>query len=144
MKELNIQADQNSLENDADMVIVNGEVFTYKNTGLTRRVFVNKEKTHVIKVPVGKTGQHFNDEEAEIWDAANEDRRKEYASTEKLPNGYIKQEFLHTLDDPETEAWLGRNLTMAEVRFARSCKEDVGFDKDGNLKVYDLHEYKKY
>lgn len=144
MKEFNLQTDQNSFENDADVIVVNGEIFTYKNTGLSRRVFVNKEKTHVIKVPVKKHSQHFNDEEVELWEAASEERRKEYATTEILPNGYIKQEFLHTLDDAETEKWLGRNLTMKEVRFARSCREDVGFDKEGNLKVYDLHEYKKY
>lgn len=144
MKEFNIQSEQTSLENDADVIVVNGEAYTFKNSGLTRRVFVNKDKTFVIKVPVGKTGQHFNDEEMDLWDKANDDRRKEYATTEILPNGYIKQEFLHTLDDPETEKWLGRTMTMKEIRFAKSCREDVGFDKDGNLKVYDLHEYKQY
>lgn len=139
-----IESDRESLGNKADIIIINGEIFTYKNTGLTRRVFVNKDKTKVVKILVSDDRFHFNTEEAEIWNKATEERRKEFAKTELLETGEIVQEFLYTLDDPATMKWLGRALTMKEIRFAASCRNDVGFDKDGNLKCFDLHEYKKY
>lgn len=144
MKEIIINANQDSLENNADVIIVNGEAFTYKNTGLTRRVFANADKTLVIKVPVEKHSQHFNEEEQKCWDNASEEKRKELANTSMLANGYIMQEYLHTIDDDSTAEWLGRPMTMKEIRFAGSCRDDVGYDKDGNLKCYDLHEYKQY
>ena len=142
--EHNINIDQYSQENEADLIIVNGETFTFKATGLTRRVFANADKTKVIKVPVKLATFHFNDEEIECWENASDETRLELASTKILDNGYIEQEFLHTLDDPTTEEWLGRFLTQKEIRFADSCRSDVGFDEDGKLKCFDLHEYKKY
>lgn len=144
MPRIDVIAQQQSDENKADVIIVNGEAFTFKATGLTRRVFENADKTKVVKVPVEKYSQHFNDDERDIWDNASEEKRKELATTEMLPNGYIMQEYLHSLDDPNTADWLGRIMTMKEIRFADSCRSDVGFDKDGNLKCFDLEEYKKY
>lgn len=135
---------QDSEENRADVIIVNGEAFTYKATGNTRRVFVNADKTRVIKVPVQRNYQHFNNEEIEIWNATTDEIRKELAETSILDNGYIMQEFLHTLDDESTPQWLGRVMTMKEIRFADACRSDVGYDKDGNLKCFDLPEYKNY
>jgi hypothetical protein len=41
-----------TIESTADVIVVGTEVFTFKNTGLTRRVFVNKDKTLVVKVPI--------------------------------------------------------------------------------------------
>lgn len=35
-----------TVESKADVILVNGEAFTYKNSGLTRRVFVNKAKIY--------------------------------------------------------------------------------------------------
>lgn len=142
--EYNINAEQFSIESQADVVIVQGEVYTYKGTGLTRRVFANADKTKVVKIPVKKDSFHFNTEEIECWNNADDETKKELAETQILENGYIIQEYLHTLDDDETEAWLGRDMTMKEIRFAKSCREDVGYDKDGNIKCFDLHEYKKY
>jgi len=142
--EHNINFEQYSQENDADAIMVNNEMFTFKATGLTRRVFVNADKTKVIKVPVKLDTFHYNDEEIKCWNNASDEKRLELASTKILDNGYIEQEFLHTLDDPTTEEWLGRGLKQKEMRFATSCRDDVGFDKDGNLKCFDLHEYKLY
>lgn len=48
----NINSEQDSQENNADVIIVNNEAFTFKATGLTRRVFENSDKTKVIKVLV--------------------------------------------------------------------------------------------
>lgn len=142
--EYNIDYEQFSQENQADAVIVNGEVFTYKNSGLTRRVFVNADKTKVVKIPVHANSFHFNTQEIDAWNDASEEVKKELAETQILENGYIIQEYLHTFDDKDTGEWLGRDLTMKELRFGKSCRDDVGFDKDGNLKCFDLHEYKLY
>lgn len=139
-----IQADTATVESKADVIVVNGQVFTFKNTGLTRRVFVNSDKTLVVKVPVNKFDQKHNDNEAELWKEASDDKRAQLAETQQLPNGYILQEFLYTLDDPETESFLGRSLTMDEISFAGSCRNDVGFDSNGVLKCYDYDEFKKY
>jgi len=133
-----------TVESKADVIIVNGEAFTYKNTGLTRRVFENKDKTLIIKVPVEKEYQRHNDNEAELWEQATEEERSQLAETKRLSNGYILQEYLHTLDDKDTEAWLGRPMTMAEIRFATSCRNDVGYDENKNLKCYDYDEFKQY
>jgi hypothetical protein len=133
-----------TIESTADVIVVGTEVFTFKNTGLTRRVFVNKDKTLVVKVPITRHDQRHNDNEAEHWKDCTEEQRKELAETKRLSNGYIVQEFLQTLDDDTTPEWLGRPLTMTEIGFASSCRSEVGFDTNGVLKCYDYDEYKKY
>jgi hypothetical protein len=115
-----------TVESTADVILVNGEAFTFKSSGLTRRVFVNKDKTLIVKVPITIYDQAHNDMEAELWQEADEETRSQLAETQRLPNGYILQEFLQTLDDDTTEEWLGRPMTMAEIRFATSCRNDVG------------------
>lgn len=133
-----------TVESKADVIIVNGEAFTYKNTGLTRRVFENKEKTLIIKVPIHTYDQKHNDNEAELWENADEETRSQLAETKRLANGYILQEYLHTLDDKTTAEWLKRPMTMAEVRFAASCRNEVGYDANGVLKCYDYDEFKQW
>jgi len=128
----------------ADAVYVNGEVFTYKNSGLTRSVFVNESKTLIIKIPIEECFQSHNDNEAELWEEADEETRLQLAETKRLSNGYILQEFLQTLDDSTTEEWLNRPMTNREIRFATSCRNDVGYDSVGNLKCYDYDEFKQY
>ena len=142
--EYNINNEQFSLESKADVIIVQGEVYTFKGTGLTRRVFANADKTKVVKVPVKIDSFHWNTEEINCWNEADENTKSQMAETEILENGYIIQEYLHTIDDEGTPEWLGRHMTMAEIRFAKECRNDVGYDKDGNLKCFDLHEFKKY
>lgn len=126
------------------VIVYNNEIYVYKNSGFTRHVYANEDKTKVIKVPVEMRGAHWNETEIAIWDEASYEKRQQLAYTELLPMGWIQQEYLHTLDDESTESWLGRILTMEEIRFASSCRNDVGFDADGNLKCFDLHEYKNY
>lgn len=142
--EYKINYEQYSQENSADVIIVKGETYTFKSSGLTRRVFANSDKTKVIKVPVKLNTFHFNNEEVDCWNNADDETRLELASTKILENGYIEQEYLHTLDDDTTPNWLGRPMTQKEIRFATSCRDDVGYDNDGNLKCFDLHEYKQY
>ena len=131
-----------TVESKADVILVNGEAFTYKNSGLTRRVFVNKDKTLIIKVPITVEDQRHNDKEAELWSEADEETRSQLAETQRLSNGYILQEFLQTLDDETTEGWLNRPMTMSEIRFATSCRNEVGYDTNGKLKCYDYDEFK--
>ena len=118
MSQFEINISQYSKENKADVIIVNGEIFTFKATGLTRRVFKNKDKTKVIKVPVQITSFDYNQQEIDIWDNSTIEKKLDLASTKLLSNGYIEQEFLHTLDDVETDKWLGRSMTQKEIRFA--------------------------
>ena len=83
-----------TVESTADVILVNGEAFTYKNSGLTRRVFENKDKTLVVKVPIDVEYQRHNDNEATLWNEASEEVRSQLAETQRLPNGYIVQEYL--------------------------------------------------
>jgi len=133
-----------TVESKADVILVNGEAFTYKNSGLTRRVFVNKDKTLIVKVPINVEYQVHNDNEAELWLEADDETRSQLAETKRLSNGYILQEFLQTLDDETTEEWLNRPMSMSEIRFATSCRNEVGYDTNGKLKCYDYDEFKKY
>lgn len=144
MKNIEIISDQLSQEKDNDVIIYNGEAFTYKNSGLTRRVYANTNKTSVLKIPLQKSYQYSNDEEFKIYENASEDKKEKLAKTKLLDNGYILQEFLYTLDDPITDEVITREITMDEIRFARSCRNDVGFDKNGVMKCHDLEEYLKY
>jgi hypothetical protein len=142
MKE--IHADSN-IQNDiqkTDAIIVNGELFSFKADGLTRRVFANADKTKVVKVCFER-GNHFNQEEINLFTQANDKKRAELADTKLLDNGYIEQEYLITLDTDEADALI-QNLTPEQIAFARSCRGDVGFDKNGVLKCHDIEEYRKY
>jgi hypothetical protein len=139
-----IDVTQATVESKADAIVVNGQLFLFKNTGLTRRVFVNKELGIVVKVPITEHDRRYNEREADLWESMGDEKRKTFAETKLLPNGYVIQEFLHTMDDDETPEWLGRSLTMEEIFFSRACRDEVGFDKDGNMKCYDFDEYMKY
>lgn len=139
-----INVKQATVESKADVIFINGEAFTFKNTGLTRRVFVNKDKTLIVKVPIHDLDQMHNDNEAKMWENASEEKRAQLAETKRLSNGYILQEYLHTLDDKDTPEWLGRGMTMPEIRFASSCRNDVGYDENKVLKCYDYDEFKAY
>jgi len=141
---MEIVTDQLSKERDEDVIIVNGEAFTYKASGLTRRVYQNADKTKVIKIALRTSYQYNNLEEVKIYENASEKVKSQMAETRLLDNGYIEQEFLWTLDDPLTDTMITRDITVEEIRFARSCRNDVGFDKNGVMKVHDLEEYLKY
>lgn len=141
---MEIITDQLSREKNEDVIIVNGEIFTYKASGFTRRVYQNKDKTKVIKIALKTSYQNNNLEEVEIYENASEKVKNQMAETRLLDNGYVEQEFLWTLDDPLTDSTITREITIEEIRFARSCRNDVGFDKNGVMKCHDLEEYKKY
>ena len=122
-----------------DAILYKGEVFTFFDSGLTRNVFANDDKTLVIKLLIEKQYKDYNLEEAEIYENASEDVRKEMAETKLALDGMvIEQEFCNPIKFDD------RNLTIPEMLFASSCRDEVGWTKDGVLVCFDLDEYKKY
>lgn len=132
-----------------DAIFHNGKVFTFHETGLTRRVYVNAERTKVLKVPVSLIDYEHNRHEAEAWEQMNSEKREEFAECKLLENGWLEMEFLVTLnelskDEKLAEEWSHIDLSAAQMAFAASCRNEVGFDKDGKLKCYDYDEYRRY
>jgi hypothetical protein len=119
-------------------VLYKGEVFEYFDTGLTRYVFVNKDKTKVIKILIKADCIDYNQEELEIYENADEETRKQLAETEMSDSRIIEQEFCNPIKFDD------RKLTIPQIRFAGACRNEVGWDLDGNLKCFDLDEYMKY
>ena len=133
----------------ADCILVGKEIFTYKATGNTRKVYENKSKTFVIKIHINQNeySTDYNKIEEELYKNSDNEIKKQLAETKILENGYIMQEYLHSLDDPDTEKWLEKKgiiMSMKDIRFAKSCRNDVGYDEQGNLKCFDIEEYKQY
>lgn len=127
-----------SLDEARSMAIMyQGEVFTYFDEGCTRYVFKNEGKTKVIKLLKSGIGKNYNQEEADIYHNATDTQKNEMAVT-KLVGGFIEQEFAEPIK------FAGKKLTMEQVRFASSCRQEVGWTKDGRLVCFDLDEYKKY
>ncbi len=123
------------------VILYKGEAYTFFDQGLTRYVFVNADKTKVIKLLIERReyGTDYNLEESEIYNNADEDVRKDFAKTELAMNGTIvEQEFCNPmkLDD--------RKLTIPQMLFAASCRDEVGWNKEGRLVCFDLDEYKKW
>lgn len=120
-------------------ILYKGEIFTYFDMGLTRYVFVNKDKTKVIKLLIEESQYNFNKEEFEIYSNANDEKKKHLAKTELTYNGLIiEQEFCNPIKFDT------RILTIPQILFASSCRNEVGWTKEGNLVCFDLDEYKKY
>ena len=138
-------AETNQSQQKADAVVFNEVAYFYHNEGLTRKVFANKEKTKVVKIPVSKFDFEHNRKEAEMWESASEERRKTLTPCRLLANGWLEMDFLYTLNDPETDSKFGHiDLTAEEIQFAYSCRNEVGFDTEGKLRCYDYDEYMKY
>ncbi len=131
------QVSANEVKNQ--VIIYKGEAFTYFDTGLTRFVFANKDKTKVIKLLISKNNHDFNLEEAQIYKAASVEKKKQMAKTELTYDGsIIEQEFCNPIKIDN------RSLTIAQILFAQSCRNEVGWTADGHLVCFDLDEYKKY
>lgn len=122
-----------------DAILYKGEVFTFFDSGLTRNVFTNEDKTLVIKVLIERQYKDYNLEEAEIYENASDEKRAELAETKLVLNGLlIEQEFCNPIKFDD------RKLTIPQMLFASSCRDEVGWNKDGKLVCFDLDEYKKY
>lgn len=121
------------------VILYKGESYTFFDSGLTRYCFVNKDKTKVIKLLIEQSAYRhdFNEEEFKIYKNASKEKKKELAET-KLSNGFIEQEFCNPIKFDD------RKLTIKQLLFAKSCRNEVGWTKDGRLVCFDLDEYKKY
>lgn len=134
-----IQLDRIDSSVTKQTILYKGEAYTYFDSGLTRYVFVNKDKTKVIKLLIEKDSFDFNLEESEIYNNASDERKKELAKTELTYDGLIiEQEFCNPIKMDD------RELTIPQMLFASSCRDEVGWTKEGKLVCFDLDEYKKY
>lgn len=116
-----------------------GEFYTYFDSGLTRHVFVNADKTKVIKLLVEKNNVEFNEKEIKIYKNASKYERNEMAKTKTAYDGFVvEQEFCNPIK------WDERELTIEQMLFAAACRQEVGWTIDGQLVCFDLDEYKKY
>lgn len=123
----------------SQVILYKGEAYTYFDSGLTRHVFMNTDKTKVIKILIDKHSKEYNEEEVEIYNNANEEQRAEMAVTSTTYDGFVvEQEFCNPIKFDD------RKMTMQQMLFAKSCRNEVGWDKDGNLKCFDLDEFKRY
>lgn len=122
-----------------DAIFHKGEVFTYFDEGSTRHVYVNADKTKVIKILIRKDTIDYNLTEAKIYDNASDEVKGQMAKTELTMDGLlIEQEFCNPIKFDD------RKLTIPQIRFAKSCRDEVGWNKDGELVCFDLDEFKRY
>lgn len=120
-------------------VLYKGEAYTFFDEGLTRYVFANKDKTKVIKILIDedKYAKDFNQEELDIYNSASDEKKRQLAKTE-MNGRIIEQEFCEPIKFNQ------RPLTIPQIRFAQSCRNEVGWTADGRLVCFDLSELKKY
>jgi hypothetical protein len=129
MKELIVE--QQSYFKDS-IVFHKGEIFEYLNHGMTRNVFVNKDKTKVVKI--NKDSFDANTEELEIYEKSNQ--KDKMAETWK-EDGHIIQEYCRPILDSDYK-------TIGDVKFVNSCRQDCGVNLNGQIVCFDLSEFKKY
>lgn len=134
-----IQQDKLDKDITKQVILYKDEAYTFFDTGLTRYVFTNKDKTKVIKILIENREGRFdyNEEEFEIYQNASDEKRKELACTE-MNGRIIEQEFCTPIKFDT------REMTIKQMLFAKSCRNEVGWTKDGKLVCFDLDEYKKY
>ena len=126
-----------TVEEACKMAIIHqGEIFEYFDEGCTRYVFTNKDKTKVIKLEKDNR-EIWNKKEIDIYTNASEEEKKLMAKTIMI-NGFIEQEFCLPIK------FGGKKLSMSQIRFAQSCRNEVGWTKEDELVCFDLDEYKNY
>ena len=120
-----------------DSVLYKGEVWDYLNSGLTRNVYVNSDRTKVVKFLIEPLGFNHNQLEGEIYRNSNDKDSMGVTHYDEVYN-VVEQEFLVSIEESD------RELTMGQIQFASSCRNEVGWDSEGRLKCFDLSEYKKW
>lgn len=134
-----IQQDKIDVSVQKQVILYKGEAYTYFDMGLTRYVFVNKDKTKVIKLLINKNSVDYNKEEVDVYNNATEEIKSDFAKTELTYNGLIiEQEFCNPIKFDD------RKMTIPQMMFATSCRNEVGWNSKGKLVCFDLSEYKRY
>jgi hypothetical protein len=134
-----IQMEEVDKSIESQAIIHKGEAYTYFDSGLTRHVFVNADKTKVIKILVNKHSKEYNEEEVEIYKNASEEMKAQMALTGSAYDGFVvEQEFCNPMK------FDNRKMTMPQMLFASSCRNEVGWTLDGRLVCFDLDEYMKW
>lgn len=118
-----------------DSVLYKEELYDYFDEGLTRKVYVNQNKTKVIKLCIDSL--YHNKKEFEIYKEFSEEDRDQMALT-IMNKGVIEQEFCNPIKFDD------RILTIKQTLFAKSCRDEVGWNSCGELVCFDLNEFKKY
>jgi hypothetical protein len=116
-------------------VLYKGEVWDYFDEGLSRRVYVNSDRTKVVKFLIEPMGVDYNEIENRIYQTAAS--KGELAHTQ-LVDGVIEQEFLEPIK------WSNKEMNLLQIQFSRRCRGEVGWDKNGVLKCFDLDEWRKW
>lgn len=135
MKNIELVIEQHAASSYNTPIMFNQEVFRFYDCGLTRNVYVNSDFTKVIKLPINRLQTFWNEEEFEVYE--NAVNKEMMAKTEKFGD-FIVQEFVEPIK------YSDKRLTIKQTLFAAKCRNEVGFDKDGNLKCFDLSEFCKY
>lgn len=134
-----LQQDKIDKSIQGQVILYKGEAFTFYDCGLTRHVFVNDSKTKVIKILIDKDSIDYNRQEIEIYTKASPELKAQMAKTQSEYDGYVvEQEFCEPIKFND------RELTIQQIMFATSCRNEVGWNKDGQLVCFDLDEFKKY
>lgn len=129
----------NRQEITTQAVVYKGETYRYFDQGLTRYVFVNEKRTKVIKFLIDPEMKDFNAEEYEIYKKASAEHKENMAATSIGMGGtLVEQEFCNPIKHD------GRKMSIPQMLFAKSCRNEVGWTKDGKLVCFDLDEYKKW
>lgn len=127
-----------SLESARQMTIFHeGVVFKFFDEGCTRFVYVNDDMTKVLKMNKGNL-RDCNKDEKDIYDNANEADKALMCPTILLNRGFIEQKFVTPIK------YGGRKLNKEQRYFAESCRNEVGWDENGQLICFDLDEFQKY
>lgn len=121
------------------LIMHNNELFKYWDEGCTRYVYVNEDRTKVIKIHKERDfcRHSFNQEEVNAYNNASEEDKLLMVKP-TLINGMIEMPFVTPIK------FGGKRLTVKQRVFAMSCRNEVGWDNEGNLLCFDLDEFKKY
>lgn len=134
-----VQMDKITKSITEQVILYKGEAFTFFDEGLTRYVFSNESKTKVIKVLQDDHSFDFNLEEFDIYNKALDEVKSLMAHTELTYNGtIIEQEFCNPIKFDD------RKMNIPQILFASSCRNEVGWNKNGKLVCFDLNEFKRY
>ena len=137
MKDNKIEISINDQDDDHNIIYQN-EVYSFYDSGLTRKVYVNDDKTKVIKILIDPFGFNYNKEEYNLYNSIS--KKEELAKTEiSEDNLIVIQEFVTPVKFSNKEY-----NSINEITFANSCRNEVGWNKNGKLVCFDLNEYKKW